>query len=63
MKLKVRGTPRFNRNAAFVVLALAASLASVNSTARPLAISQNASAENHKPLVIAHRGGALSVRA
>lgn len=59
MKLKVRGTPRFNRNAAFVVLALAASLASVNSTARPLAISQNASAENHKPLVIAHRGGAL----
>ena len=59
MKLKVRSTPRLNRNAAFVVLALAASLATVNSTARPLAISQNASAEPHKPLVIAHRGGAL----
>lgn len=59
MKLKVRNTSRFNRYAAFVVLALAVSLTPVHSKARPLAISQNAIFETHKPLVIAHRGGAL----
>ena len=60
MKLRLQGKRPFHRNAAlFVVPVLAVLLASVHSTARPFAISQNAGAENHKPLVIAHRGGAL----
>jgi glycerophosphoryl diester phosphodiesterase len=60
MKLKVCSTSRINHTAAlFVTLLFAALLASVHPTARPFAISQNASVENHKPLVIAHRGGAL----
>ena len=59
MTFKVRSTSRFHRNAALVVLALAALLASVPSSARSLAVRQSADVENHKPLVIAHRGGAL----
>lgn len=60
MKLKLRSSSSLNRNGAFfVVLALSALPASGHSTARPLALSQNASVENARPLVIAHRGGAL----
>jgi glycerophosphoryl diester phosphodiesterase len=60
MKLKLRSTRLFHRNAAlFVVPVLALLLASVHSIARPFEISQNGGVENHKPLVIAHRGGAL----
>jgi glycerophosphoryl diester phosphodiesterase len=59
MKLKVCSTSRFRRNAAFAVLALAALLASVPPTVRSLAVRQSAGVESHKPMVIAHRGGAL----
>jgi len=59
MKLKVRSTFPSHRNAAFVVLALVVLLASLHSTARPIAFSQSARDDIHKPQVIAHRGGAL----
>lgn len=59
MKQEHRSTSRFHRNAVFGVLALAALLAWVPSSARPFAFSQNARVESHKPMVIAHRGGAL----
>lgn len=59
MKLKVRSTSRFHRNAAFVVIALVVLLASIHSTAHPFAINQSSGVDNHKPLIIAHRGGAL----
>lgn len=60
MKNEVRSTFRINHNAAFfVTLLFAALLASIHSTARPFAISQSAGVDIRKPLVIAHRGGAL----
>jgi glycerophosphoryl diester phosphodiesterase len=57
MKLKVRSGSRFHR-VAVAVIAQVALLASGHSSAR-LTIGQNAGVEPHKPLVIAHRGGAL----
>lgn len=60
MTLKFHSTSPVHRSAAFVVvLALATLLASINSTARPFATSQSSGVDNRKPLVIAHRGGAL----
>ena len=59
MKPKNCSLSRFNRASAFLVCALAALLVSDYSTARPNAASQNARVEPHRPLVIAHRGGAL----
>jgi glycerophosphoryl diester phosphodiesterase len=47
------------RFATCLLLALAALLASGHSSARTFAISQGANAETPRPLVIAHRGGAL----
>lgn len=60
MKFEGRSTFRNNHNAAFfVALLIAALVASIHSTPRPFAISQSAGVDIHKPLVIAHRGGAL----
>jgi glycerophosphoryl diester phosphodiesterase len=59
MKLKTGSTSRFHRNGAIVILALSALLISVDSPAHFLGASQNPRVEPNKPLVIAHRGGAL----
>ena len=59
MKLKVRCISTFRRNAAIGVLALAGLLVSVPSTVSTLAVSQSPRSDVHKPLIIAHRGGAL----
>jgi glycerophosphoryl diester phosphodiesterase len=59
MKTMPYGASRFSRNASLVALAFAASLTSIGSTARPLALIQNSNIEPHQPKVIAHRGGAL----
>jgi len=59
MKLKVFCTSRFSRNAIVALLSLAALLASLHSTARSVTVNQGVGGEGHKPMVIAHRGGAL----
>lgn len=58
MTLKAWCTLRSHRNAAFVVLVLSALLTSVPQTPLSHAVSQSAGGESHKPMVIAHRGGA-----
>jgi glycerophosphoryl diester phosphodiesterase len=59
MKSKVCSQSRFHRAANVLTFLLGALLAAGYSTARPHAAGQNAGGESHRPLVIAHRGGAL----
>ena len=59
MKLTVRSISGFHRNATIGVLALAGLLVSVPCTVSTVALSQNERNDAHRPLIIAHRGGAL----
>jgi glycerophosphoryl diester phosphodiesterase len=58
MKLKFRSGSRFRPNIGVVLLSLIALSVLVPSNGGPIAINQG-SADIHRPLVIAHRGGAL----
>jgi len=59
MKLTVLSISRFNRTAVIGVLALAGLLVSEPSTVSTGALSQNERSDVRRPLIIAHRGGAL----
>ena len=59
MELSDHITSGILRRAAMVLLAVAPILLSLDSPARPLANSQNTHVEVPRPMVIAHRGGAL----
>src|SRR6185503_16154165 len=59
MELSDHITSGILRRAAMILLAVAPILLSLDSPARPLANSQNTHVEVPRPMVIAHRGGAL----
>ena len=58
MKLKIRSTSQFPGDPALALLSLIWLLVSVPLTCNH-AVGQNAHRDSHKPLIIAHRGGAL----
>lgn len=59
MRLTVRSISRFHRDAALGVLALAFLIVSSPCNLSPVALSQDQRNDIRKPLIIAHRGGAL----